>query len=63
MIGERYRDRTGKGQHLDVGLLDAYYHCHEVSIHQYSGSHGEMKDSRRLESPSGAIRPGGAVDG
>ena len=43
----RYRDRTGKGQHLDVGLLDAYYHCHEVSIHQYSGSNGEMKPSRQ----------------
>jgi len=43
----RYRDRTGKGQHLDVGLLDAYYHCHEVSVHQYSGSKGEIKPSRQ----------------
>jgi CoA:oxalate CoA-transferase len=43
----RYRDRTGKGQHLDIGLLDAYYHCHEVSIHQYSGSNSEMKPSRQ----------------
>src|SRR5271170_1630005 len=43
----RYRDRTGKGQHLDVGLLDVYYHCHEVSVHQYSGSNGEMKPSRQ----------------
>jgi len=43
----RYRDRTGKGQHLDIGLLDVYYHCHEVSIHQYSGSNGHMKPSRQ----------------
>jgi crotonobetainyl-CoA:carnitine CoA-transferase CaiB-like acyl-CoA transferase len=43
----RYRDRTGKGQHLDIGLLDVYYHCHEVSIHQYSGSNGQMKPSRQ----------------
>jgi crotonobetainyl-CoA:carnitine CoA-transferase CaiB-like acyl-CoA transferase len=43
----RYRDRTGKGQHLDIGLLDVYYHCHEVSIHQFSGSNGEMKPSRQ----------------
>src|SRR6202022_2884923 len=37
----RYRDRTGRGQHLDVGLLDVYYHCHEVSIHQFRGSTGQ----------------------
>jgi crotonobetainyl-CoA:carnitine CoA-transferase CaiB-like acyl-CoA transferase len=43
----RYRDRTGKGQHLDIGLLDVYYHCHEVSIHQLSGSNGQMKPSRQ----------------
>jgi crotonobetainyl-CoA:carnitine CoA-transferase CaiB-like acyl-CoA transferase len=43
----RYRDRTGKGQHLDVGLLDVYYHCHEVSVHQFSGSNGKMKPSRQ----------------
>jgi CoA:oxalate CoA-transferase len=42
----RYRDRTGKGQHLDIGLLDVYYHCHEVSIHQFSGSNGQIKPSR-----------------
>jgi CoA:oxalate CoA-transferase len=43
----RYRDRTGKGQQLDVGLLDVYYHCHEVSVHQYSGSNGQLKPSRQ----------------
>ncbi len=43
----RYRDRSGKGQHLDVGLLDSYYHCHEASIHQYSGSGGQIKPSRQ----------------
>jgi crotonobetainyl-CoA:carnitine CoA-transferase CaiB-like acyl-CoA transferase len=43
----RYRDRTGKGQHLDIGLLDVYYHCHEVSIHQFSGSNGEIKPTRQ----------------
>jgi crotonobetainyl-CoA:carnitine CoA-transferase CaiB-like acyl-CoA transferase len=43
----RYRDRTGNGQHLDVGLLDVYYHCHEVSVHQFSGSKGQLKPSRQ----------------
>ncbi|MBI2799993.1 MAG: CoA transferase [Gammaproteobacteria bacterium] len=43
----RYRDRTGKGQHLDVGLLDVYYHCQEVTVHQCSGSNGLLKPSRQ----------------
>jgi len=25
-----YRERTGKGQYLDVSLLDSYFNCHEV---------------------------------
>jgi crotonobetainyl-CoA:carnitine CoA-transferase CaiB-like acyl-CoA transferase len=41
-----YRDRTGKGQHIDIGLVDVYYHYHEVGVHQYSGSNGEIKPSR-----------------
>ncbi len=42
----RHRDRTGEGQHLDAALLDAYYHCNEVSVHQYSGSNGAFKPTR-----------------
>jgi len=41
-----YHARTGKGQHLDIGLLDVYYHCHEVAIHQYSGSGGAISPNR-----------------
>lgn len=41
-----YHARTGKGQHLDIGLLDVYYHCHEVNVHQYSGSGGTIKPNR-----------------
>jgi crotonobetainyl-CoA:carnitine CoA-transferase CaiB-like acyl-CoA transferase len=43
----RHRDRTGRGQHLDVGLLDVYYHCNEVTVHQASGSNGALKPSRQ----------------
>ncbi len=25
-----YRERTGKGQYLDISLLDSYFNCHEV---------------------------------
>ena len=42
----RYRDRTGEGQHLDIGLLDVYYHYHEVNVHQYSGTQGKMNPTR-----------------
>lgn len=42
----RYRDRTGKGQHLDIALLDTYYHCHEVNVHTYSGSGGAIQPTR-----------------
>jgi CoA:oxalate CoA-transferase len=60
----RYRDRTGKGQHLDVGLLDVYYHCHEVSVHQYSGSNGKLKPSRQgphlnYVAPAGVFKANG----
>jgi crotonobetainyl-CoA:carnitine CoA-transferase CaiB-like acyl-CoA transferase len=60
----RYRDRTGKGQHLDVGLLDVYYHCHEVSVHQYSGSNGQLKPTRQgphlnYIAPAGVFRANG----
>ncbi|HVN91485.1 MAG TPA: CaiB/BaiF CoA-transferase family protein [Candidatus Binataceae bacterium] len=60
----RYRDHTGKGQHLDVGLLDVYYHCHEVSVHQYSGSNGQLKPSRQgphlnYVAPAGVFKANG----
>lgn len=42
----RYRDRTGEGQHLDIALLDVYYHYHEVNVHTYSGSGGTIKPTR-----------------
>lgn len=38
-----YREKTGKGQYLDISLLDAYFHCHEMNIQLYSGSGGEVK--------------------
>ena len=41
-----HRDRTGKGQHLDVSLLDVYYHYHEVNVHQYSATGGEIEPTR-----------------
>ena len=42
----RYRDRSGLGQHLDVALLDVYYHYHEANVETYSGSGGAIKPTR-----------------
>ena len=41
-----YRERTGKGQHLDIALLDAYFHCHELNVQLYSSSYGAIKPTR-----------------
>ena len=41
-----YRARTGRGQFLDIALLDCYYHAHEVNVHQFSASLGEIKPTR-----------------
>ena len=41
-----YRARSGHGQHLDVSLLDVYYSFHEVNVHQYVGSEGQIEPTR-----------------
>ena len=41
-----YRDKTGRGQHLDVSLLDSYFHCHELNVQIYSMSGGKVKPKR-----------------
>jgi CoA:oxalate CoA-transferase len=60
----RHRDRTGRGQHLDVALLDVYFHCHEVSVHQHSGSNGQIKPTRQgphlaYVAPAGVFKANG----
>ena len=41
-----HRGRTGIGQYLDISLLDAYFHCHDRSVHIYSGSKGAVVPRR-----------------
>jgi crotonobetainyl-CoA:carnitine CoA-transferase CaiB-like acyl-CoA transferase len=41
-----YRGRTGRGQHLDLSLLDTYFHYHEMSVQMHSLSGGEIKPFR-----------------
>lgn len=40
------RTRTGKGQWLDISLLDCYYHCHEINVHAVSASGGALAPKR-----------------
>ncbi len=58
----RYRDRTGEGQHLDIALLDVYYHYHEVNVHTYSGSGGTVRPTRAGRHMTYAC-PGGVFRG
>lgn len=41
-----HRERTGRGQYLDIALLDCYYHYHEVNISTFSASGGEINPRR-----------------
>jgi crotonobetainyl-CoA:carnitine CoA-transferase CaiB-like acyl-CoA transferase len=41
-----YRERTGRGQHLDISLLDTYFHYHEASIETHSLSKGAFRPTR-----------------
>ncbi len=41
-----YRERTGKGQYLDISLLDAYFPCHDFNVQIYSASKGAIKPKR-----------------
>jgi crotonobetainyl-CoA:carnitine CoA-transferase CaiB-like acyl-CoA transferase len=41
-----HRGRTGMGQYLDISLLDAYFHCHDRSVHIYSASKGAVVPRR-----------------
>ena len=41
-----YRERTGRGQHLDISLLDSYYHCHDLNVQLHSASGGRINPKR-----------------
>ncbi|MGR8919599.1 MAG: CaiB/BaiF CoA transferase family protein [Gammaproteobacteria bacterium] len=41
-----HRERSGAGQYLDISLLDAYMHCHELNVQLYSMSGGETEPTR-----------------
>jgi len=54
--------RTGIGQHLDISLLDCYFHQHEVNVQAYSASGGKIVP-RRAGSHHYAVAPTGIFRG
>ena len=54
--------RSGEGQFVDVSLLDAYTHCHELNLQLYSMSGGEI-DPTRCGSHHYAVCPVGVFKG
>ncbi|HZP46714.1 MAG TPA: CoA transferase [Candidatus Binataceae bacterium] len=53
-----HRERTGQGQHLDLSLLDSYFHYHDGAVELISASHGEFK-VRRTGNHVGILSPAG----
>ena len=57
-----HRERTGKGQYLDIALLDVYFHHHEVNVQDYSASKGTSLP-RRLGTHHNVAAPAGMFKG
>ena len=53
-----HRERTGEGQHLDISLLDTYFHYHDLAVELVSASHGEVR-LKRMGNQIGALCPAG----
>ena len=53
-----HRERTGEAQHLDISLLDSYFHYQDMAVELLSASHGAMK-VQRMGNQIGALSPAG----
>jgi CoA:oxalate CoA-transferase len=56
-----YREKTGVGQHIDLAMVDALYHMHEVNVQVHSLSNGQYVPIRGgshhpLVCPCGAFK-------
>jgi crotonobetainyl-CoA:carnitine CoA-transferase CaiB-like acyl-CoA transferase len=53
-----HRERTGQGQHLDLSLLDSYFHYHDLAVELVSSSHGTAR-VQRMGNHLSALSPAG----
>ncbi|MBF6559230.1 MAG: CoA transferase [Candidatus Binataceae bacterium] len=56
-----YREKTGIGQHIDISMVDAIYHMHEVNVQAYMMTEGQFVPERMgshhaLVSPCGTFK-------
>ena len=40
------RERTGRGQHIDISMVEALFHLHDMGLVQHLSSHGESAPER-----------------
>lgn len=40
------REKTGRGQHIDISLVEALFHLHDLGLAEHLASHGESKPTR-----------------
>jgi crotonobetainyl-CoA:carnitine CoA-transferase CaiB-like acyl-CoA transferase len=40
------RERTGRGQHIDISLAEALFHLHDMGLVEHLASHGTVKPER-----------------
>jgi CoA:oxalate CoA-transferase len=57
-----YRERTGKGQHVEASLLDSYFSYHDLNVHASSASRGAIRP-RRSGSHHFMVCPAGVFQG
>jgi len=56
-----YREKTGIGQHIDISMVDAIYHMHELNVQAYTMTEGQFVPERMgshhtLVSPCGTFK-------
>ncbi|MGH7986231.1 MAG: CaiB/BaiF CoA transferase family protein, partial [Candidatus Binataceae bacterium] len=57
-----YREKTGTGQHIDISMVDALYHMHEVNIQAYAMTDGQFVPER-MGSHHALVAPCGVFQG
>ncbi len=56
------RAKTNEGQHLDISLVDSYYHCHELNVQMNSCTNGKVQP-QRCGSHHSSVAPMGVFKG